>query len=102
MMSEMTARGLEAPVFYPSFDHFKVILMRRQDASNRDEAISKGAEFVELMLKAKGEMSLRELAEETGMTINQVRKRVNDLIAAGRVKPTAPSKSRNRKYRLGS
>ena len=102
MMSEMAARGLEAPVFYPSFDHFKVILMRRQDASNRDEAISKGAEFVELMLKAKGEMSLRELAEETGMTINQVRKRVNDLIAAGRVKPTAPSKSRNRKYRLGS
>lgn len=47
-----------------------------------------------------GEMSMRELAEESGMTLNQVRRRVNELIDQGRVEATAPTTSRNRKYRL--
>lgn len=45
-------------------------------------------------------MSMRELAEESGMTLNQVRRRVNELIDQGRVEATAPTTSRNRKYRL--
>lgn len=99
MISEMIARRLEPPAFYPSLDHFKVVLARQQDVPNSGKSVLKGAEYVELILKAKGEMSLRELVEETGMTLNQVRRRVNDLIAEGRVKPTAPPTSRNRKYR---
>lgn len=47
-----------------------------------------------------GEMSMRELVEESGMTLNQVRRRVNELIDQGRVEAAAPTASRNRKYRL--
>lgn len=59
-----------------------------------------GKVFVEAFLKENGEMSMRELAEESGMTLNQVRRRVNELIDQGRVEATAPTTSRNRKYRL--
>ena len=51
-------------------------------------------------LKCYGELGTRELAERTGLTVSQVRARVNALIEQGELEPTAPSTSRNRKYRL--
>lgn len=51
-------------------------------------------------LKRYGELGTRELAERTGLTISQVRSRVNTLIAQGELESTAPVTSRNRKYRL--
>lgn len=100
MMSEMAARGLEPPEFYPALDHFKVVLRRPLAASGRSEAVHRGASFVEQMLRSHGEMSLREIAQESDLTLNQARKRVKDLIAAGCVEATASPTSRNRKYRL--
>ena len=100
MMSEMAARGLEPPEFYPALDHFKVVLRRPLAASGRSDAVRRGANFVEQMLRSHGEMSLREIAQESDLTLNQARKRVKDLIAAGRVEATASPTSRNRKYRL--
>ena len=51
-------------------------------------------------LKRNGELGTRELAECTGLTISQVRVRVNALIAQGELEPTASATSRNHKYRL--
>ena len=59
-----------------------------------------GGGLIVTALKHYGELGTRELAERTGLTISQVRSRVNALIAQGELEPTAPATSRNRKYRL--
>lgn len=100
MMNEMQSSGLKAPEFVPRIDHFKVILWRPSEKDERQRVVKIGKAFVEAFLKENGEMSMRELAEESGMTLNQVRRRVNELIDQGRVEATAPTTSRNRKYRL--
>ena len=40
-------------------------------------------------LKRYGELGTRELAERTGLTVSQVRARVNALIEQGELEPTA-------------
>lgn len=100
MMAEMAACGLEPPEFYPTMDHFKVILRRPLEDGGRGAETAQGAASVEVALQEGGQMSIRELSEKSGMSISQVRRRVNDLIARGVVKATAPATSRNRKYRL--
>lgn len=100
MMNEMQSGGLKAPEFVPRIDHFKVILWRPSEKDEQQRVVKIGKAFVEAFLKENGEMSMRELAEESGMTLNQVRQRVNKLIDQGRVEATAPTTSRNRKYRL--
>lgn len=100
MMNEMQSSGLKAPEFIPRIDHFKVTLWRPSEKDERQRVVKIGKAFVEAFLKENGEMSMRELAEESGMTLNQVRRRVNELIDQGRVEATAPTTSRNRKYRL--
>lgn len=100
MMAEMAACGLEPPEFYPAMDHFKVILRRPLEDGGRGAETAQGAASVEVALQEGGQMSIRELSEKSGMSISQVRRRVNDLIARGVVKATAPATSRNRKYRL--
>lgn len=100
MVREMANRGLEPPEFRPAMDHFRVILRRPQTDGGRGRAAHAGEASVISVLGKSGEMSMRELAERSGMSVNQVRRRLNELIAKGRVEATAPTTSRNRRYRL--
>lgn len=104
MVREMANRGLEPPEFRPAMDHFRVILRRPQTDGGRGRAAHGGAHAGEALVMSilgkSGEMSVRELAERSGMSVSQVRRRLNELIAKGRVEATAPTTSRNRRYRL--
>ena len=95
MIDAMRAHGLAEPLFCPGFDRFKVVLCR-----SKIEPVDHGGDLIVTALKRYGELGTRELAESTGLTISQVRSRVNALIAQGELEPTAPATSRNRKYRL--
>lgn len=95
MIDAMRAHGLAEPLFCPGFDRFKVVLYR-----SKIEPVDHGGGLIVAALKHYGELGTRELAERTGLTISQVRSRVNALIAQGELEPTAPATSRNRKYRL--
>ena len=95
MIGAMRAHGLAEPLFCPGFDRFKVVLYR-----SKIEPVDHGGGLIVTALKHYGELGTRELAEHTGLTISQVRSRVNALIAQGELEPTAPATSRNRKYRL--
>lgn len=95
MIDAMRAHGLAEPLFCPGFDRFKVVLYR-----SKIEPVDHGGGLIVTALKHYGELGTRELAEHTGLTISQVRSRVNALIAQGELEPTAPATSRNRKYRL--
>ena len=95
MIDAMRAHGLAEPLFCPGFDRFKVVLYRL-----KIEPVDHGGGLIVTALKHYGELGTRELAERTGLTISQVRSRVNALIAQGELEPTAPATSRNRKYRL--
>ena len=95
MIDAMCAHGLAEPLFCPGFDRFKVVLYR-----SKVEPVDHGGVLIVAALKRCGELGTRELAEHTGLTISQVRSRVNTLIAQGELEPTAPATSRNRKYRL--
>ncbi len=95
MIDAMRAHGLAEPLFCPGFDRFKVVLYR-----SKIEPVDHGGGLIVTALKHYGELGTRELAERTGLTISQVRSRVNALIAQGELEPTASATSRNRKYRL--
>ena len=95
MIDAMRAHGLAEPLFCPGFDRFKVVLYR-----SKVEPVDHGGDLIMTALKHYDELGTRELAERTGLTISQVRSRVNALIAQGELEPTAPATSRNRKYRL--
>ena len=95
MIDAMRAQGLAEPLFCPGFDRFKVVLYRA-----KVEQIDHGGDLIVAALKRNGELGTRELAECTGLTVSQVRVRVNALIAQGELEPTASATSRNRKYRL--
>ena len=95
MLDAMRAQGLAEPLFCPGFDRFKVVLYRA-----KVEQIDHGGDLIVAALKRNGELGTRELAECTGLTVSQVRVRVNALIAQGELEPTASATSRNRKYRL--
>ena len=100
MINDMLAHGLDQPEFYPRLDHFKVILRRPVLKEDSRTLVQNGEDYIENLLETKGEMSIRELAEETGMTVNQVRRRVNKLLDEGILEATAPVTSRNRRYRF--
>lgn len=95
MIDAMRAHGLAEPLFCPGFDRFKVVLYR-----SKIEPVDHGGDLIMTALKRYGELGTRELAERTGLTVSQVRARVNALIEQGELEPTAPLTSRNRKYRL--
>lgn len=100
MVNEMKANGLKEPEFYPEIDHFKVVLKRPTEEAKSQRRVQKGEAFIESLLEQYGEMSIRELVEESGLSINQVRRRINKLIDEEAVEPTAPATSRHRKYRV--
>lgn len=95
MLDAMRAQGLAEPLFCPGFDRFKVVLYRA-----KVEQVDHGGDLIMAALKRYDELGTRELAECTGLTVSQVRVRVNALIARGELEPTASATSRNRKYRL--
>lgn len=95
MLDAMRAQGLAEPLFCPGFDRFKVVLYRA-----KVEQVDHGGDLIMAALKRYDELGTRELAECTGLTVSQVRVRVNALIAQGELEPTASATSRNRKYRL--
>ena len=93
-------RGLAAPEFCPKLDCFKVILHRpSSELASGASMAKKGEEYVLRLLRSNGEMSVRELVSETGLSVNQVRYRLNALISAGEIEPTAGATSRLRRYR---
>ena len=100
MVNEMKANGLKEPDFYPEIDHFKVVLKRPTEEAKSQRRVQKGEAFIESLLEQYGEMSIRELVEESGLSINQVRRRINKLSDEEAVEPTAPATSRHRKYRV--
>lgn len=100
MINEMLANGLERPEFYPRMDHFKVILKRPGARKGNPGHAERGKEIVEVFLRNNGELSMREIAEKSNITITQARRRVNKLLDQGIVEATAPVQSRNRKYRI--
>ena len=95
MVDAMRTHGLAEPLFCPGFDRFKVVLYR-----SKVEQVDHGGDLIMAALKRYDELGTRELAEHTGLTVSQVRTRVNALIAQGEIEPTAAATSRNRKYRL--
>ncbi len=100
MINKMLANGLERPEFYPRMDHFKVILKRPGARKGNPGHAERGKEIVEVFLRNNGELSMREIAEKSNITITQARRRVNKLLDQGIVEATAAVQSRNRKYRI--
>ena len=49
------------------------------------------------LLRSNGEMSVRELVSETGLSVSQVRYKLNALISAGVIEPTVGATSRLRR-----
>lgn len=100
MINEMKANGLKEPEFCPKIDHFKVVLKRPIEEVKSQKRTQKDESFIESILEKHGEMSIRELVEESGLSINQVRRRINKLIDEDTIEPTASVTSRHRKYRV--
>ncbi|MGN0037736.1 MAG: ATP-binding protein [Coriobacteriales bacterium] len=103
MMSECAARGIKAPGFYPSIDHFKVVIYRPVGGTALGATAEPGAgsaQAVLMLIEAHGALSSREIAELSGLSINQVRSRVKELLESGTLEATAATTSRNRRYRL--
>lgn len=100
MINEMKANGLKEPEFCPKIDHFKVVLKRPIEEVKSQKRTQKDESFIESILEKHGEMSIRELVEESGLSINQVRRRINKLIDEDIIEPTASVTSRYRKYRV--
>lgn len=100
MSEEMAERGLRPPEFRRALDHFKVALWRPSGEAGARMPSEKGVAVVEGVLTERGEMSIAEIVDGSGLSLSQARRRVNDLIAEGCVEATAPPTSRKRKYRL--
>lgn len=104
--------GLREPVFCPGIDQFKLILFRPKahevlkNAAN-NELVKRagylkseaGEEYIKELLVQYGELSSKQLQELTGMSVNQVRNRIRNLIESGEILATAPASSRDRKYK---
>lgn len=103
IVKECAAKGLNPPVFHPAFDHFKTILFRPnkpQTPSMHQKHENPSKEVIVALLEQYGTLSAKELASKSSLSINQVRSRVNKLVDEGIAQATAPTTSRNRKYKL--
>ena len=97
MIRECEERGIPAPEFRPALDSFKVVIQRASYSPEKGTAESTD---IESLLGDLGELSIRELQERSGLSISQVRYRIRNLLDEGRIVATAPSTSRERKYKL--
>lgn len=100
MTNEMLKRNLRRPEFRPAIDHFSVTMYRPSAQREKLSKRSVGEAKVASLLLENGELSIHEIEEKTGLTINQVRSRIRDLIDDGVIEATAPATSRYRKYRF--
>ncbi len=101
MIRECEQRGLAVPEFKPSLDAFRVVLARpTYEAQTTVAADAADDERVLAALKKLGEASMRDIADELGLSVNQTRYRLRGLLEDGLVVATAPATSRDRKYRL--
>lgn len=101
MVSESLRHGLQPPTFCPAIDHFKVILHRPAEGpSGVSGTTLNGEALVRALLDEHGELSVRELSEKSGLSVNQVRSRVRKLLADAEIVATAPETSKNRRYRV--
>ncbi len=102
MIRECARRGLAAPEFRPGFDTFKVVFWRpTYEGGLRAEAVAPADDAgVLAAIECRGEASVREIADETGLNVSQVRYRLKRLLESGVITATAPATSKDRKYRL--
>lgn len=100
MINEMLKRNLKPPEFIPSIDHFSVIMYRPNEQNERRSKQDTDEAKIASLLLEQGALSAHEIAEQSNLTINQVRSRIRDLIDENIIEATAPSTSRHRKYRI--
>ncbi len=101
MIRECEQRGLAAPEFRPGVDTFKVVIVRpTYEAQTSIAADVADDEGVLAAIEKLGEASMRDIADELGLSANQTRYRLRGLLEAGEVVATAPATSKDRKYRL--
>ena len=97
----MKERRLSEPLFKAGIDNFKVTLLRASYAEQASKADLKDNELLlSELLQTHGTLGAKELSELSGFTIVQVRSRVKTLLDKNIILATAPTNSRNRKYRL--
>lgn len=99
VVNEMLKRHLRRPDFRPAMDHFRVVFYRPNDKTKQSKRDIGEATIVSLLLEY-GELSIHELGEMGGLTINQARNRIRELLDEGVVEATASPTSKNRKYRF--
>ena len=103
MINAMKERRLSEPLFKAGIDNFKVTLLRASYAEQVSKADLKDDELLLIeLLQTHGTLGAKELSELSGLTIVQVRSRVKTLLDKNIILATAPTNSRNRKYRLSN
>ena len=125
MIRLMRERGLPEPEFRASADQFAVVFHRPAKADwrltsrvgqddlagddpivsassvsiGRKPGIGREVAFLSIMTR-QGACSARELAEQTGVSVETARRTLRSLVKQGKVVPTDTTNSRNRRYRL--
>ena len=103
MINAMKERGLCEPIFKAGIDNFKVILLRSSYLEQTARAELKDDELAIMdLIRSNGALGTKELSALSGLTIVQVRSRVNDLLDKQLIVATAPTNSRNRKYKIAT
>lgn len=111
MRRSMAAAGLPAPEFADGVDQFRLVLRRRlvpgAGGATRTPGVSFGLsplsssqEAILATLSASVPKGVREVSNETGLSLAVVRAHMRGLVDRGLVLPTAPATSRNRRYLL--
>lgn len=99
MIDEMLKWHLRKPDFRPAIDHFRAVLYRPNDSTKQSKR-DIGEVIIASLLLEHGELSIHELSEMCGLTINQTRNRIRELLDDSVVEAIAPPTSKNRKYRF--
>ena len=103
MINAMKERGLSEPIFKAGIDNFKVILLRSSYLEQTARAELKDDELAIMdLIRSNGALGTKELSALSGLTVVQVRSRVNDLLDKQLIVATAPTNSRNRKYKIAT
>ena len=101
MINAMKERGLSEPLFKAGIDNFKVILLRSNYLEQTARTELKDDELIIIdLIRSNGALGTKELSALSGLTVVQVRSRVNDLLDKKLIVATAPTTSRNRKYKI--
>ena len=103
MINAMKERGLSEPIFKAGIDNFKVTLLRSSCLEQTARAELKDDELAIMdLIRSNGALGTKELSALSGLTVVQVRSRVNDLLDKQLIVATAPTNSRNRKYKIAT